>query len=175
MDSPCSFRAEGWPPALVSFRDEAGAVRLLAVAWVGVACTSPALATIAFPCGLAVATVPPAGTPFVINLLDEAWAAVHLRRPDWSALGAAAQLPASWTLGWGEGTGAPLLADCPLQVECRDGRPRRRYGQCLLEGEVVTAVVDGLVFGLDGPLDLCRLQPLARRRPLHQGYLQPPG
>ena len=175
MDTRSSFLAEAWPPALVSFQDATGAARLLAASWVGVACGLPALATVAFPCGLDPAITPAAGAPFVINLLDEAWAAAHLQRPDLLAPGAASHLPASWALAWGAATGAPRLAGCPLQVECRNGRPRRRYGQCLIEGEVLTAAVDGVLFGLEGPLELCRLQPLARRRPLLPGDRHPPG
>lgn len=174
MDLPVPASFKSWPPALVSFQDEAGTPRLLVSSWVGVACTLPAVATIAFSCCLGPESLPAAGAAFVIHLLDEVWAEIHLQRPGLDTLGSSALLPESWALGWGVATGAPLLAGCPLQVECRNCRPRHRFGQCLIEGDVVTATVDGVVFGLDGPLDLCRLQPMARRRPLREGYLQPP-
>lgn len=175
MNVPFSPPAQTWPPALVSFQDGCGQARLLVASWVGVACSLPAVATIAFPCCLDPESAPVAGAAFVIHLLDQAWAEAHLQRPALEALGSSALLPESWALGWGEATGAPYLAGCPLRVECRNGRPRRRFGQCLIEGEVVTATVDGVVYGLDAPLDLCRLQPMASRRPLREGYLQPPG
>lgn len=175
MNTSWSAQARSWPPALVSFQDNLGGSRLLVASWVGVACTLPAVATIAFPCCLDPESTPAAGAAFVIHLLDEAWAEVHLQRPGLDTVGRSTLLPDSWPLGWGEATGAPLLAGCPLQVECRNGRPRRRFGQCLIEGDVVTATVDGVVYGLDGPLDLCRLQPMTQRRPLREGYLQPPG
>lgn len=173
MTVPRSAQIESWPPALVSFQDDCGEPQLLVVSWVGVACTLPAVATIAFPCCLDPQSTPQAGSAFVIHLLDELWAEAHLQRPALEALGGSARLPESWVLGRGEVTGAPLLAGCPLQLECRNGRPRRRFGQCLIEGEVVTATVDGVVYGLDAPLDLCRLQPMARRRPLRED-LPPP-
>ncbi len=174
MDLPYSSTSAAWPPALVSFRDDTGTPRLLVASWVGVACTLPAVDTIAFPCCLSPQAAPVAGASFVIHLLDEAWAEANLQRPALETLGTAARLPEAWTLGWGEATGAPLLAGCPLLVECRNGRPRSRFGQCLIEGEVVTATVDGVVYGLEGPLDLHRLQPMVARRPLREGYLQPP-
>lgn len=175
MDLPYSPISDTWPPALVSFQDGSGAVRLLVASWVGVACSLPAVATIAFPCCLHPESAPVAGASFVIHLLDEGWAEATLQRPVLKTLGSAFLLPETWPLGWGEATGAPLLAGCPLLVECRNGQPRSRFGQCLIEGDVVTATVDGEIYGLDGPFDLCRLQPMARRRPLRDGYLQPPG
>lgn len=174
MDLPYPTTSESWPPALVSFQDDKGAARLLVASWVGIACSLPAVASIAFPCCLNPESVPSAGGAFVIHLLDEGWAEASLQRPTLQALGSSSLFPEGWTLGWGEATGTPLLAGCPLLVECLNGRPSSRYGQCLIEGEVVTATVDGVVYGLDGPLDLCRLQPMARRRPLREGYLQPP-
>ena len=174
MELPYSSNADSWPPALVSFQDGNGIARLLVASWVGVACTLPAIATIAFPCCLQPQSAPVAGASFVIHLLDEGWAEANLQRPALKNLGSACLFPETWTLGWGEATGAPLLAGCPLLVECRNGQPRSRFGQCLIEGEVVTASVDGEVYGLEGPLDLCRLQPLVGRRPLREGYLQPP-
>ncbi len=174
MNYPLSPLSAGWPPALVSFRDAEGDVRLLVASWVGVACSLPAVATIAFPCGLGPEAVPLAGLPFVIHLVEGDWPGARQLPVLLDGGAGTFRPPVAWSLGSGAKTGAPLLADCPLVIECGPGRPSSRFGQCLLEGEVVTARVEGVVYGLDEPLDLCRLQPLLRRRPLRDGYLASP-
>ncbi len=57
----------------------------------------------------------------------------------------------------------PLIAECPVKVECRRLDSSSRFGQELLRGTILAVHLGDKVFGLDNtPLDLARLKPFTR-------------
>jgi flavin reductase (DIM6/NTAB) family NADH-FMN oxidoreductase RutF len=68
----------------------------------------------------------------------------------------------------GEERGVPLVADCPVRIECRCRSLKGRFGQHRLCGEVLAVHLDGRRQELAAPVDFCRLMPLQRRR--FQGF-----
>lgn len=160
------------PSALLAFRTGDRA-QILATGWVGVICSRPALLSITLkrspdqPCGL-----PPKGD-FSINLPREELLSTALYRE----LLVREELVLLDRLGLslqsGVGTAAPVIAECQIRIECRRATFSSRFGQKVVSGEVVAVHVDNEVFGMETPLDLCRLKPFTRRLPLPRLPHQP--
>jgi flavin reductase (DIM6/NTAB) family NADH-FMN oxidoreductase RutF len=64
----------------------------------------------------------------------------------------------------GEKRGVPLVADCPVRIECRCRSLKGRFGQHRLCGEVLAVHFDGRRQELAAPVDFCRLMPVQRLR-----------
>jgi hypothetical protein len=67
-----------------------------------------------------------------------------------------------------EERGVPLVAACPVRIECRCRSLKGRFGQRRLSGEVLAVHLDGGRQELAAPVDFCRLMPLQGRR--FQGF-----
>lgn len=149
------------PSALVTFRSPAGAPQVLCVGWVGLVCTRPALLSVSIRFE---GDEPPAvreGEPFAVNLPGEELlqALINPVGPDREELAAHPSL--SFSIG-GE-TGVPLIAECPVQIECRCRTADLFFGQKRLCGEIVAVHVDGVRHEPAAPVDVCRLNPFHRR------------
>jgi flavin reductase (DIM6/NTAB) family NADH-FMN oxidoreductase RutF len=68
----------------------------------------------------------------------------------------------------GEERGVPLVAACPVRIECCCRSLKRRFGQHRLCGEVLAVHLDGRRQELAAPVDFCRLMPSQGRR--FQGF-----
>lgn len=140
----------------MTFRTATGQPQVVAVGWVGLVCSVPAVVTVACH-GLAADL--PVGGSFTINLpreellLDPAWrTGDHLR--SLAQFGLTLQVSAV--------TGGLLISDCPLQIECQRGTFSHRPGQPMLKGEVRLVHHDGVVHGLETPVDCSWLRPFTR-------------
>lgn len=165
-------------PALLTFRTSSGAPHVLAAAWVGVICSRPAVLSITLKRSISFPERRPLAGEFAINLPSEE----QMASP--SFLGLLAQeesnsFPGSLTLGAGVATGAPVVPECPVRIECRGATLFSRFGQEIVSGEVAAVHMEGRIYGLEGPIDFCRLRPFdgplaAARKTGFEGII-PPG
>lgn len=125
------------PAALVTFLGVGGKVQLLPATWVSAICRRPLRLTVSFQSPLDAVLLPAVGADFAINLPAEQWrfAPSFLRYLREEELDLAAAYGLSLVTG-GQ-TGVPLVAECPVQVECSRAVVRANYGRLYLSGEVV--------------------------------------
>lgn len=143
------------PSAYLTFHSVSGAPHVLTAAWVGVVCSRPAILSITLPGSCGLSEQWPQGGEFALNMpSDEQISSGPLARLD-------------VTLEPGAKISAPVIAECPVRIECRGASFFSRHGQRLLSGEVVVVQMGERIHGLDGPVDLCRLKPFAL--PLGEG------
>jgi len=167
---PQSSRAFGLsflpvPSALVTFRAPGGKGRVHSVGWLGVVCDNPPLLTVCFRPGTGDREMLHAGDQFFVNLPNEELLQALDGRmwPAWEAdLATSGRTPLPFLTG--ELGGVPLVAACPVRIECRCRSLKVRFGQHRLCGEVLAVHLDGRRQELAAPVDFCRLMPLQRRR-----------
>lgn len=125
------------PAALVTFRGADGRPQIMPATWVSAVCTHPLTLSVAFQYHLQPLLLPRSGADFAISLPAEQWrfapSFLHYLCVEELDLAAAFGL----TLTAGVETGVPLVAECPVQVECRRAAVDSRFGRLFLGGEVV--------------------------------------
>ncbi|MFA5516008.1 MAG: flavin reductase [Desulfuromonadales bacterium] len=148
------------PAALISYRSAQGAPCVLATGWVGMICTRPATLCVSLK-----QPSPPellGSDFFCINLLSEEMLAYCDPVPLQAASAADANA-AGLTLQRGAAHDGPLIAECPVKMECRRIDSSAQYGQELLRGAMIAVHLGDMVYGLDdAPLDLNRIRPFTR-------------
>jgi flavin reductase (DIM6/NTAB) family NADH-FMN oxidoreductase RutF len=153
------------PSALITYRSAAGVVQVAAATWVGITCTgSPVLAV-----GLKGRESP------LERLGSEGIFAVNLpaaedcfARPFMEYAGCP---DSSFTLIEGNLSRVPLIAECPIQIECRHGKISSSFEREMLKGEVMVVHRDGTTLDHLRAADLCRLNPFAES---HSAYPNAP-
>lgn len=153
--SPLSASLLSVPSALVTYRSATGVLQVAAATWVGITCTGPSVLTVGLkrrehpleklgPEGFFAVNLPSAESCFSQPFIDYAgW-------PD-----------SPFTLIEGELSGVPLIAECPIQIECRRGKISTSFEREMLKGEVVIVHRDGTILDHLRAGDLCRLNPFA--------------
>ena len=130
------------PAALVTYLSATGQPRLTTASWTAIVCRRTATLSVAL--GAAAEFV---GGDFVVNLLPDEL----LASPD--LLAAPARNSAPVKLVEDERSGLPVVADCPVRIECAEGAVQGRT----LRGRVV--VVAGM--GTVSPAELLFCRPFA--------------
>lgn len=141
------------PSAYLTFRTLSGTSQVMATAWVGVVCSRPAILSVTLRHPSGISEQWPEGGEFAVNLPSEEQMASRPVLPPLAGSGL--------TLEPGVKIAAPLISECPVRLECRSASFFNRHGQKLLSGEIVAVHMGKQIHGLDGPVDLCRLQPLS--------------
>lgn len=151
------------PAVLVSCAGEVDGVRrdnLITLAWAGVACAEPPMVAIAvrpsrFSHGLIarsgefVVNVPSSGMSRAVDLCGN----VSGRRQDKFAMAGLTRAPARVV-------SAPVVAECPLALECRVRHTYRAGSHDLFVGEVVAVQADEDVVDSRDKIDVACLDPL---------------
>ena len=153
------------PSALVTFRSPGGKGRVHPVGWFGVVCDNPPLLTVCLRLGADDRGKLRAGDLFFVNLPNEELMQFLAGRmwPGRDAdLATSGRSPLSFLAG--EERGVPLVAACPVRIECRCRSLKVRFGQHRLCGEVLAVHLDGRRQELAAPVDFCRLMPVQRLR-----------
>lgn len=157
------------PSALVTFCSPEGKGQVHAVGWFGVVCDNPPQLTVSFRPGRDDRKMLRVGDLFFVNLPNEELLQGLDGRmwPAWEAdLVTSGRTPLSFLAG--EERGVPLVAACPVRIECRCCSLKRRFDQHRLCGKVLAIHLDGRRHELAAPVDFCRLMPLPR--PRFQGF-----
>lgn len=153
------------PCALMTFFTATGQPQIMAIGWMGVVCSRPALLSVTWRRSLRAAGELPAGGDFCVSLPpEELLVQTQLRelladeeiQPGGGGL----------TLQAAAATKGILIPECPVTIECRRATFSTRGGQPRVSGEVVAVHLDGEVHGLNTPLDLYRLKPFTHCLPL---------
>ena len=151
------------PAVLVSCAGQVEGERkenLLAIAWAGVACSDPPMVSVAirknrFSHGLIASTrefvvnIPTADMKRVVDLCGT----VSGRDGDKFARAGLHQVPSSVV-------SAPLIAECPVALECRVRHIYEAGSHDLFIGEVVAVVASEAVLGEGGKIDVALVDPL---------------
>ena len=124
------------PAALMTWVTEKGRVQVLETAWLGVICSRPAMLSLAVKSSSRPCSEIESGAPFVVNLP----AADQLHTISCSRLG-----DAGLTLQSGDG-GVPLIAECPVRIECRKASCSTHFGQSLIQGEIIAVHVGHRIY-----------------------------
>jgi len=143
------------PSALITYRSAAGVLRVASATWVGITCTGSPVLTV----GLKgrenpLETLGPEGV-FAVNLpaAEDCFSRPYMDYSEWK--------DAVFTLVEGNLCRVPMIAECPIQIECRRGRIKTSFEREILQGEVMTVHRDGATLDHLRAADLCRLNPFA--------------
>jgi flavin reductase (DIM6/NTAB) family NADH-FMN oxidoreductase RutF len=151
-------------PALLTFRSPSRVPQILSVAWVGIVYSSPPVLSVAFKRGESGKASYGRGGDFAVNLPAEDLLFSPTFRKLLAAESVDLRTASGFTLAEGQTTGIPLIAECPIQIECIRGTLRSRFGQEFIEGEVATVHRGGVSYKTDSSVDIYRLMPLASGR-----------
>jgi flavin reductase (DIM6/NTAB) family NADH-FMN oxidoreductase RutF len=171
------------PVLLVSTRDAKGNDNIVTVSWAGVACTTPPMITVSLRKSRSSHAALLASKEFVANVpTAKQYEAVELcgtlsgKDTDKFAAGHLTKLPASVVA-------APLIAECPINLECKVKHVLPLGSHDLFVAEIVKTHANHTLLRDDGRIDDTALDCLAwgseeflrvlvRRSPLHVPRLQ---
>jgi flavin reductase (DIM6/NTAB) family NADH-FMN oxidoreductase RutF len=151
------------PAVLVSSLGEVDGVsrrNILTIAWTGVACGEPPMVSVAVrPTRFSHGLIASSGE-FVVNVPSVAMCrAVDLcgnlsgRDGDKFTLAGLTAAPASRV-------GAPLVAECPIALECRVRHTYSGGSHDLFVGEIIAVQADEAVLDADGKIEIAKVDPL---------------
>lgn len=148
------------PAALITCADRTGQRNIITLAWVGTVCSDPPLVAIGVrPARHSHKLIQDSGE-FVVNIprADQVWAADYCgmysgREVDKFAETGLTPIPASQVV-------APLIAECPVALECRVRQVLSLGSHDVFIGEVVAVQADEDVLAGER-LDPAKLSPLA--------------
>ncbi len=149
------------PVVLVTTRGATGTPNIVTLAWVGVACAEPPMISIAIRSGrLSARNIVQSGE-FVMNMPGEDW----LQGTDLCGTRSGRDVDKFAATGFtavpAELVKAPLLAECPVNLECVV-RHRLTLGtHCLFVGEVVAVHANSECLDADGHWDIAKMKPFA--------------
>ncbi len=157
------------PTALLSFRSASGQLLIVPAGWVGIVCSKPSTLSVGFRQGAFARQDLLADGDFAINLPTDELLADARFLEALAVSGSDILEAAGLTLTEGTIGRVPLIAECPVQVECRKGTVQTRFSQCLVTAEVACVHMAGRSYGLERPVNLCRLDPFAALRRIFSG------
>lgn len=144
-------------------RDDDGRANALTIAWIGMACSKPPILSIAVRPERHSFGILERSGEFVVNLPPVALA----RETDLCGVRSGRDLDKFAACGFTEApaarVGAPLIAQCPLNLECRVTRRIPLGSHTLFLGEILEAHVDARLLDAKGKIRLERADLLAYR------------
>ncbi len=149
------------PAVLVTCAGAQGRANIITLAWTGVACSVPPMLTIAVRPERFSHMLIEDSREFVVNVpsADLVWAVDYCgtrsgRAEDKFAGAGLTSLPASKVK-------APLIAECPVNIECVVRHTMRLGSHDLFVGEVVAVHADESVLDESGAISAAKVNPLA--------------
>lgn len=166
------------PVALITTADAAGKGNVCTATWVGVACSVPPMLSVAIRPERYTHGLLQASGEFAVNIAttEMTWAVEYVgsrsgRDEDKFAGSGLTALPASEIK-------APLIAECPIGIECRVRQQIKLGSHDLFLGEILAIQVDEVVVDAKGRLVTDKVKPLALVTPYEYWSLgqriQPP-
>jgi flavin reductase (DIM6/NTAB) family NADH-FMN oxidoreductase RutF len=151
------------PVALVSMRTEKGD-NIITLSWVGVVCSSPPVIAMGIRKNRHSYEMIMESGEFVVNIPD----ADKVREADFCGTRSGSDTDKFKKTGFTKGKGkvvkAPLIKECPINMECKLIKSIALGSHTLFLGEVVGTHVDGRIT-TDGKFDDEKLTPLAYLSP----------
>lgn len=141
-----SLHTEG---AWMTYTTPDGGWGLSPVGWLGIVCSRPPRISFRLHSRQPGAADLPAGSSFEINLVPFGGVAVPA-------------LPATSEPDFLEGEIAPLLAACPVRIECRNASFDGDGRLGMVSGEVMAVHMQGISYGLEEETPLEPIRPFAR-------------
>lgn len=143
---------------LIAFFSPEGLPCVLGGAWVGIVCSRPSTLSLTLQRSVERVSWLPAGGSFSVNLPREKVLSSSLFSNLLSSEAGDRLACLGLRLEQGIVTPGPVIAGCPIRIECRQVSSRIHFDQETISGEVLAVQVDEEVHGLNAPVDLCRLQ-----------------
>lgn len=149
------------PVAMVSCAGRDAAPNIITIAWVGVVCSEPPIVSISIRPGRHSHGMITESREFVINLPREG----QLRTLDFCGVASGRDTDKFAELGLtpvaGSEVKAPLIKECPVNLECRVIEVTSLGTHDLFLGEIVAVHMDEEVMNDKGSIDIAKLRPIA--------------
>jgi flavin reductase (DIM6/NTAB) family NADH-FMN oxidoreductase RutF len=156
--APCLFPT---PAVMVSCASEGMAPNIITIAWAGVVCSEPPILSIAVRPGRHSHGLISTSGEFVVNIPRES----QLQQLDYCGVTSGRNVDKFKELGLtpvpGSQVGAPLIKECPVNLECRVIDCKRLGVHDLFLGEIVAVHMDEEVMNDKGVIDIGQLRPIA--------------
>jgi flavin reductase (DIM6/NTAB) family NADH-FMN oxidoreductase RutF len=149
------------PAVMVSCAAEDGKPNIITIAWTGVACSEPPIVSVSIrPERYSHGLIKKSGE-FVVNIPHEGL----IRELDFCGVAGGKNRDKFKELGLtpvrGTEVGAPLIGECPVNLECRVMDIKKLGAHDLFLGEIVAAHMDEEVLNEKGIVDIAKLRPIA--------------
>ncbi|HOP40312.1 MAG TPA: flavin reductase family protein, partial [Geobacteraceae bacterium] len=144
------------PTAMVSCVAEDGATNIITLAWVGVVCSDPPVVSISIRPGRYSYDLIKKSGEFVVNIPREE----QIRELDFCGVASGRDVDKFKELGFtpvpGSQVAAPLIRECPVNLECRVIDIKSLGAHDLFLGEIVAAHMDEEVMNEKGTVDIAK-------------------
>ncbi|MDD2336358.1 MAG: flavin reductase family protein [Geobacteraceae bacterium] len=149
------------PAAMVSCAAGDGAPNIITIAWVGVVCSEPPVVSVSIRPGRYSHGLIKKSGEFVVNIPREG----QIRELDFCGVASGREVDKFKELGLtpvpGSEVAAPLILECPVNLECRVIDVKSLGTHDLFLGEIVAAHMDEEVMNEKGVIDIAKLSPIA--------------
>lgn len=149
------------PAVMVSCAGSQGAPNIITIAWVGVVCSEPPIVSVSIRPGRHSCNLIKETGNFVVNIPSES----QLAELDCCGVASGRDLNKFSELGLtpmaASIVSAPLIKECPVNLECKVLDVRNLGTHDLFLGEIVAVHMDEEVTNEKGDIDIARLKPIA--------------
>jgi flavin reductase (DIM6/NTAB) family NADH-FMN oxidoreductase RutF len=149
------------PTAMVSCAGRDSAPNIITIAWVGVVCSEPPIVSVSIRPGRFSHGLIRESGEFVVNIPREE----QLRKLDFCGVASGRDTDKFAELGLtplpGSEVKAPLIKECPVNLECRVIEVKSLGTHDLFLGEIVAVHMDEEVMNDKGKVDIAKLRPIA--------------
>lgn len=149
------------PTAMVSCAAGDGKPNIITLAWVGVVCSEPPIVSVSIRPGRYSYDLIKKSGEFVVNIPREE----QIRELDFCGVASGRDVDKFKELGLtavpGSRVAAPLIRECPVNLECRVIDCKSLGAHDLFLGEIVAAHMDEEVMNEKGTVDIAKLRPIA--------------
>ena len=148
-------------PALLVGADVDGKPNFMVAAWSGIACSEPPMVSVAFQPHRHTLKGVKENRTFSINVPSVA----QMERTDFCGIFSGSKVPdktetAGWEVFYGKTPQAPLIAECPVNLECAVVITLQLGSHDLVIGEIKEVHASKDVLDADGKLDPAKVDPL---------------
>jgi flavin reductase (DIM6/NTAB) family NADH-FMN oxidoreductase RutF len=149
------------PAAMVSCAAGGGVTNIITIAWVGVVCSEPPVVSVSIRPGRYSHGLIKKSGEFVVNIPRVG----QIRELDFCGVASGREVDKFKELGLtavpGSEVAAPLILECPVNLECRVIDVKSLGTHDLFLGEIVAAHMDEEVMNEKGTIDIAKLSPIA--------------
>ncbi len=149
------------PTAMVSCAAADGTANIITVAWVGVVCSEPPVVSVSIRPGRYSHDLIKKSGEFIVNIPCEG----QIRELDYCGVASGRNVDKFKELHLtpvpGSEVAAPLIKECPVNLECRVIDVKSLGTHDLFLGEVVAVHMDEEVMNEKGVIDIAKLRPIA--------------